>query len=91
MLLFTVAVVVVVATVTATAARVGADLMGRQRVQSVADVAALAGASEGPAAAHRVAWANGGRVVTLTRRPDAAIELIVLLGGASGRAAAAMP
>lgn len=83
--------VVIVAAVTAGLARVGADLTTRQRVQSVADVAALAGAAHGSEAAHRVARANDGRVVALTRRWDAAIELTVLLGGASARAAAAMP
>ena len=90
-LLVTVVVVVVVAAVTAAVARVGAEVTTRQRVQSVADVAALAAASQGAEAAHRVARANGGRVVALTRRSDSAIELKVLLGSASARAAAAMP
>jgi hypothetical protein len=84
-------VVGVVAAVTTATTRAGTGVMARQRAQSVADVAALAGVARDPEAAHRVARTNGGRVVAMTRRADGALEVTVSLGRASASAAAAMP
>ena len=90
-LLVVVVVVSVVAAVTAATARAGSGVLARQQAQSVADVAALAGAAQGPAAARLVTERNGARLVAVSRRSDQALELTVRLGAVTASAAAAAP
>lgn len=69
-------------------AHVGRQMVLVHRAQSVADVAALAGAVGGRADVARTAAANGATVVAVVDRPDGGVDVTIGLGGAVASAAA---
>lgn len=69
-------------------ARAGSAVVLAARAQSVADVVALGAASHGPAAADRIAAANGASLRSWQREPDGVVVVEVALRGTGAGAAA---
>lgn len=82
------AVLVLVALLTTTVARVGGVLVDSARADAVADSVALAGAIGGYDAAEAVARANRAALAAFEVRDDAAVEITIELAGRTSRAAA---
>ncbi len=85
-LLVTVAVVLAATTAVATA-ELGVAMVQRQRAQTAADAAALAGLDGGAAAAARLASRNGGRMVGFVARASI-VTVTVRVGDAVAVASA---
>lgn len=85
-LLVTVA-VVLAATVAVATAELGVAMVQRQRAQTAADAAALAGLDGGSGAASRLAARNGGRLIGFVDR-DAIVTVTVRVGDAVAVASA---
>jgi hypothetical protein len=73
---------------TAALARAGSAVVLAARAQSVADVVALGAASHGPAAAERIAAANGASLQSVQIGPDDVVSVDVELHGTGAGAAA---
>jgi uncharacterized membrane protein len=83
------AVMVVTTALAIGTAHVGDAMLRRHRSQAVADVAALAAAASGVAAADRVARVNGAVVVDASTSGDGTVRVTVELGAVQTVAAAA--
>lgn len=84
-----VALVVVAVVALLAVGRYAAGVVDAARARTAADAAALAGAAEGQAAATAAAAANGGRLVAFARY-GGRVEVVVVVGVARVRAAAAL-
>jgi len=82
-------VLVVILVSTLGLARLGDAAVRRARVDSVADVVALAAVHDGRGGAERVASAAGGSVLEHRQAPDGSVQVLVGLGALSAAAAAA--
>jgi Flp pilus assembly protein TadG len=80
-------VVVLAALVAVGVARAGAVVIDRQRAQTAADAAALAGASGGPVAAQQLAASNGAVLVSYDQQ-GFEVTVVVRFGQVRARAAA---
>jgi Flp pilus assembly protein TadG len=80
-------VAVLAALVAVATVEVGIAMVQRQRAQTAADAAALAGVSGGHAAAARLAAANSGRLISFVRT-DWTVRVVVRLGDATATASA---
>jgi hypothetical protein len=69
------------------AAALGARIVARQRAQTAADAAALAGTTSGRAGAGRLAAANGGRLVSYVEVGEE-VTVVVDVAGEHARARA---
>ena len=72
--------VALAAVVAVGAGELGVRLVHRQRAQTAADAAALAGVTGGPAAAARLAGVNGARLVSFTADGDDVLVVVEVDG-----------
>jgi hypothetical protein len=79
--------VALIAAVAVAAGALGVRIAARERAQTAADAAALAGVTDGRAGAARLAAANGGRLVSYSEAGDD-VTVVVEVDGERSRARA---